>query len=65
MDKKQNTSEVNYRLSIVILDTLLMKRVITPDGIFAEKRGKSANMAARRTCSRKQIVCEKPEMPTA
>ena len=31
MDKKQNTSEVNYRLSIVILDTLLMKQVITPD----------------------------------
>ena len=33
------------------------------DGVFAGKRGKSAKKPMFRTQSRKQIVCEKPEMP--
>lgn len=31
MDKKQNASETNYRLAVVLLDTLLMKQAITPE----------------------------------
>ena len=31
MDKKQNASETVYRLSVVVLDTLLMKRALSSE----------------------------------